>query len=445
MTPPIVSVIVPLFTPDASLDVTLDNILGQTIADMEVLCVAADDAAVACAERYARRDARVKILQSADSGAGAMKNLAIRSASGAYVGFVEPGDGIAPGMYEALVRFADTHRSADIVLGDYEALSVIDGARFVMHHQRLVGARATDYGILLNPRKHAYLFGVDPFQGAGIYRRSFLTRYAIRYRETEDATFSEHGFWFQTFALAQGVAFLPQSFCQHREADPVCSLTVQEMRSLRDEYDFIEQRLRCYRGVLEAVRIPYLRKRYEACAWALRRVDAAAWPPLVQRMQEDLAQRIPEARDIDRMFSPIVCRRLNKELRLLLEDAASYRAYLAKQIQDVAKRQKKLTAWAARKPTAIVGTGAPGVAAQILLARRGIRAAAFVGNDDAEGAAMVNGVPVKSLAQLDTPCGMQFLIAVEKQGKEIKEHLQAAGVDARDIKSFELRRLSLKI
>ena len=442
MNPPKVSVIVPFAHVSDSIDACMDSILGQTLAGLEILCVAADAEALACAESYAGRDARVKVLRAAEGGMAAMMNLAIRSASGIYVGFVAAGDGIAPTMYETLVQFADAHPQADVVKADYVSVADIDGTSYAIHRRRLVGARANDYGILLNPRKHAYLFGIDGFCGAGIYRRSFLTRYNLRHREAPDDPFSEHGFGFQTLALAQGVTFLPQIVCCHQEREPVRAIRVQEMRSLCDEYDFIEQRLRIYRGVPEAVRVPYLRKRYEACAWALRCVEAAARPAIVQKMQEDFARRIAEERDIDRMFSPTFCRRRNKELRLLLQDAEAYRAYIEKQLQDISQRQKALASWAARKPLMIVGTGTLGEIAQVLLARHGVPAVAFVRSDAADAASFVNGVPVRSFEQIDALQGMRFLVAVEKNGKAIKERLQAAGAKASGIKSFELWRLS---
>lgn len=440
MHPPIVSVIVFVPTDCPSLDACLESVLGQTLSDLEVLCVGwdSDVETMERLERWAERDARVRVLGCVLGSAGAAKNVAIRSASGDYIGFVEAGDTLASEMYERLVAFAEAHPQIDVVKCDYEAVAEIDGDRFARSHKLLEG-RPKDYEKRLNPRKHAQLFGVERAPWAGIYRRSFLTRYNVRYREAE-GPFEEHGFWFSSLALANGVAFLPLSLCRHREGE-LRSLAARDSFAMCDEYDFAEQRVRYYRGVFEAVERPYLAARYIACSWALRKLQEDLRPALVQRIHEDFARRIAGEDDVDKIFSPTFYRRWNRELRWLLTQPEAYLDDINHQVLEFSERQKAFASWAVRKPTVIVGTGTLGVTAQMMLAHHGVRIAAFV-EEDASVGQLINGVPVKVLPQLDCLQGMQFLLAVGKAGAQMKKQLRAAGVAAGDVKSFELRRLS---
>ena len=158
-------------------------------------------------------------------------------------------------------------------------------------------------------------------------------------------------------------------------------------------------------------------------------------------MHADFIQRIAEEREVDKIFSPTFHRRRNRELHWLLTQPEAYLDDINHQVLEFAARQENFAAWAARKPTVIVGAGTSGVTAQVLLARHGVRIAAFL-DDAAEAGTVVNGVPVQTLPQSEDVQALQFLFAERKAGKAVKQRLQAAGVAAGDLKSFEPRWLS---
>ena len=84
---PVVSVIVPVCNAEAYLRQCLDSVLGQTLRDLEVVCVddgSADSSAAILAE-YAAKDCRVKVLTQANAGSGAARNRGIDAACGRYV------------------------------------------------------------------------------------------------------------------------------------------------------------------------------------------------------------------------------------------------------------------------------------------------------------------------------------------------------------------------
>lgn len=439
MNPPKVSIIIPFPKNPGDMEACMERVLGQTLPDIEVLCVA-DGEICRILERYARVDPRVKILEYHQCSMGGAKNLAIRSASGVYIGFVGAGDAIAPAMYECLARFADVHPQADVIKCDYDSFVEMDGRRFFSSH-KILGARWKDYEKVLNPRKHSYLFGLGLSVEAGIYRRSFLTKYNLRYREEDGAAFEDHAFWFQVFALANGVSFLPQAFYRYRTKEAEGFIDARKGISLCDAYDFAERRVRNYRGVMDAVWRPYLGKRYEACSLVLRRVKMEERGGVVRRMHEDFTQRIPQEREIDKIFSPVYYRRMNRELKLLLQHPEAYLEDINEQTDVFSRRRNALAAWASRKRTAIFGAGELGTTAQILLARQGVYVDVFVDDDASKISRTVNGVSVTSLSQVKGLQETQFLIAVGKQGNGIKKRLQEAGVKDGDIKRFEVGRL----
>ena len=89
-----VSVVIPVYNAGQYLGECLDSVLGQTMKEIEVLCVddgSTDDSAKILAD-YAARDARVKVLSQANAGPGAARNRALDAATGENVVFIDPDD-----------------------------------------------------------------------------------------------------------------------------------------------------------------------------------------------------------------------------------------------------------------------------------------------------------------------------------------------------------------
>ena len=74
-----VSVIIPVYNAEIHLRGCLDSILGQTLKDIEVICVddGSTDGSGKVLSEYAAKDSRMKTLASPRAGAGAARNAAI--------------------------------------------------------------------------------------------------------------------------------------------------------------------------------------------------------------------------------------------------------------------------------------------------------------------------------------------------------------------------------
>ena len=93
---PKVSVIVPVHNAEKYLGECLDSILGQTLRDIEVLCV--DDGSTDGSEKilvdYAARDARVKVFRTEHVGAAVARNRGLSEVTGEYLFFCDADDWI---------------------------------------------------------------------------------------------------------------------------------------------------------------------------------------------------------------------------------------------------------------------------------------------------------------------------------------------------------------
>ena len=85
---PKISVIVPVYNTAKYLDRCLDSVVCQTFTDIEILCVddCSPDNSIEILQRYAERDARVKIFRHSENlGIGGARNTAIKQAQAPYL------------------------------------------------------------------------------------------------------------------------------------------------------------------------------------------------------------------------------------------------------------------------------------------------------------------------------------------------------------------------
>ena len=94
---PTVSVIIPVYNAANYLRRCLDSALGQTLKDIEVICVddGSTDGSSAILAEYARADSRVRVIRQDNAGQGAARNRALELAQGEYAYFMDADDELA--------------------------------------------------------------------------------------------------------------------------------------------------------------------------------------------------------------------------------------------------------------------------------------------------------------------------------------------------------------
>ena len=114
------SVIIPCYNAGDFLSQCLASVLSQDMADFEVILVndGSTDGTLAEAERFARQDARVRVLSQENAGVSAARNLGLDAAQGEWVTFVDADDLLAQGAFAALLRAAS--EEVDLVVGAHE-------------------------------------------------------------------------------------------------------------------------------------------------------------------------------------------------------------------------------------------------------------------------------------------------------------------------------------
>ncbi|RJX41541.1 glycosyltransferase [Paenibacillus pinisoli] len=117
---PIISIVVPIYNMEGYLPRCLDSLLRQTYPLFEIVAVndGSTDSSLAVLKRYAAADSRIRIIDSANGGVAAARNLGMASCRGEYIGFVDPDDWVEPEMYGEM-HAASLEHDADIVMCGY--------------------------------------------------------------------------------------------------------------------------------------------------------------------------------------------------------------------------------------------------------------------------------------------------------------------------------------
>ena len=91
---PFVSVIVPVYNVEKYLRECLDSICGQTLKNIEIICVndGSTDGSLAILEEYASRDSRMRIISQENRGLSAARNAGLSVARGKYIYFMDSDD-----------------------------------------------------------------------------------------------------------------------------------------------------------------------------------------------------------------------------------------------------------------------------------------------------------------------------------------------------------------
>ncbi len=168
----LISVIVPAYNVGAWLPRCLDSVLAQTHRVLEVIVVddGSADATAAVAARYAARDKRVRVFYQAHSGAARARLRGVAEARGAWIGFVDGDDRIAPDMYARLLQNARLY-GADIAHCGYRRVmpdgrvQLLHGTGVRFRQDHLRGLRELIEGAVIEPGVWNKLYRAALFDG----------------------------------------------------------------------------------------------------------------------------------------------------------------------------------------------------------------------------------------------------------------------------------------
>ena len=177
LTRPKVSIIIPVYNAEDFLDRCIDSALGQSLSEIEVICVddCSSDLSLSILKHRASLDKRLTILQHQENqGEGAARDAGLDAAGGDYVFHLDADDTLPDDAVEVLYRSAVANRS-DLVKGGFAVVDP-DGAT------RRVDWSSPDTRVInTNVDESLFLRRIPTSHCSYLYRREFLNTHSIRY------------------------------------------------------------------------------------------------------------------------------------------------------------------------------------------------------------------------------------------------------------------------
>ncbi len=215
--PHLVSVIVAAYNQEALLPQCLRSVLSQPLQQLELLVVddGSTDGTAHVVEAFARQDARVQLVQQANQGAGAARNLGLRRAAGRYVHFLDADDWLVPDAYAHWQAAVARHPQAELVFANFQEVDTQSGQVRPVNAYALEpeACRTGDFDQL-----QEWLLKGPVMPWTRWYARAFIQRQGAEFDAIGFA--NDRAFHFRTVVHAQQVVMLGAALVNHRVNNP---------------------------------------------------------------------------------------------------------------------------------------------------------------------------------------------------------------------------------
>ena len=85
------SIIIPVYNTKNYVQRAIDSVVNQTYTNLEIIIIddGSTDGSAEIIDRYAQRDARIKVIHQNNYGVSVARNCGLRISTGDYIGFLD--------------------------------------------------------------------------------------------------------------------------------------------------------------------------------------------------------------------------------------------------------------------------------------------------------------------------------------------------------------------
>lgn len=183
---PIISVIVPVYKTEDTLDECVASLLNQTIQEIEIILVddGSPDKCPQKCDNLALQSKKIKVIHKENGGLSSARNAGIRAACGDYIGFVDSDDYVSPEMFQKLYSRIKKDDSDICICSHYTVSANGDVAEHYFENmpEKLEKREIVSYLILpligRLPNKREEL--IEGFVCRNLYKREILHGYEFQ-------------------------------------------------------------------------------------------------------------------------------------------------------------------------------------------------------------------------------------------------------------------------
>ncbi|WP_155962280.1 glycosyltransferase family 2 protein [Streptococcus ruminantium] len=244
MEKPMVSVVIPVYNAEKTIEKCLSSLMEQTVKNFEIIAIndGSSDNSLSILNNWAKKYSNIRVVDQENCGVAKTRNLGITLAESEYVMFVDNDDYFREDYIEIFFEEI-TRNNLDIVIGGYQR---VNSSGKILHTE-----------VLSNTEWSKYII-VAPW--ARIYRKSFLLSNAItffNYGLGEDVVFS-----IVAYSKTNKIKVIPYVgyFWYYNEA----SVSNTHQRGLSEDLDLrvVMREIKSKSGDFDKGRIEYYLYRY---------------------------------------------------------------------------------------------------------------------------------------------------------------------------------------
>lgn len=279
---PKVSVVIPVYNVEKYLKECIDSVLGQTLKDIEVICVndGSTDGSGKILDEYAKNDSRVIVIHKKNSGYGHTMNVGMERATGEYIGIVESDDFIDSDMYEILYQEA-IENSLDVVRSGFYLYNTKNNSNEILDQSWV------KHDCIYAPFDEQATFMQQPSVWANLYNRNFLKDNGITFLTTPGASYQDVAFTFKVYATAKRFKMINKCFLHYRTDNESSSInSTGKVFCVCDEYAEIESYIKKY-NKYEDYRYLITRMKYNCYKWNYNRLSRELKKMFLKKMSQE--------------------------------------------------------------------------------------------------------------------------------------------------------------
>jgi len=230
-----VSVIIPAYNSEETIEKCIDSITSQTYSDLEIIVVndGSQDDTKSIVKRISSKDHRVKLISIPNGGVSHARNVGIDNATGEYITFVDSDDTIDKEMYQSLMELFQRY-NADIVHCSYKTVH-INGSVVPVGGTGKIVAQASDEAI-------EYLISGKLF-GSGLWNKIFKKELFTGVNLDEKIKFNEDYLLnFELFEKASYIVYLDSPFYNYVQVELSSTHTANFVKYTCDR-NFVAQKI----------------------------------------------------------------------------------------------------------------------------------------------------------------------------------------------------------
>lgn len=209
-----ISVIIPVFNVEKYIEQCIESVINQTLNDIEIICVndGSTDKSLEILKKYQQKDARIKILNQENKGAGAARNTGLNAANGEYIYFLDGDDYIEQIALEKLYKQI-IKKNADICLCKHKTFD--DETKIIKIDEQTLQLNLFKTDTISRETAPEQIFQLcTPQIALKLYKKSFIKKYDLSFQEIK--TCNDVYFSLASLALAKNITYVNEPLLIYR-------------------------------------------------------------------------------------------------------------------------------------------------------------------------------------------------------------------------------------